>query len=87
MQPPANLVAVARRAKVSISTVSRTINQTGKISVKTQERVRRVMRELGYQPNRVARRLRQRDCWRAHGRRLPPWATMIRRSMLGAARA
>jgi len=36
---------VARRAKVSISTVSRTINQTGKISQKTQAQVRRVMLE------------------------------------------
>lgn len=53
-----NLVAVARRARVSISTVSRTINQTGKISEETQEHVRRVMREMGYKPNRVARRLR-----------------------------
>lgn len=53
-----SLVEVARRAKVSISTVSRTLNQTGKISAETQEHVRRVMRELGYKPNRVARRLR-----------------------------
>jgi LacI family transcriptional regulator len=53
-----NLVEVARRARVSISTVSRTINNTGKISAETQEHVRRVMRELGYKPNRVARRLR-----------------------------
>ncbi len=58
MQPAPNLVEVARRARVSTSTVSRTINQTGKISLKTQEHVRRVMRELGYKPNRVARRLR-----------------------------
>jgi LacI family transcriptional regulator len=53
-----NLVEVARRARVSISTVSRTINQTGKISAETQDHVRRVMREMGYKPNRVARRLR-----------------------------
>lgn len=58
MQRPASLVEVARRAKVSISTVSRTINQTGKISAATQDRVRRVMHDLGYKPNRVARRLR-----------------------------
>jgi LacI family transcriptional regulator len=57
-EPAPNLIAVARRAKVSISTVSRTINQTGKISAATQEHVRRVMREMGYRPNRVARRLR-----------------------------
>ena len=58
MQRTSNLVEVARRAKVSISTVSRTINQTGKISQETQEHVRRVMLEMGYKPNRVARRLR-----------------------------
>jgi LacI family transcriptional regulator/LacI family repressor for deo operon, udp, cdd, tsx, nupC, and nupG len=58
MERSSSLVEVARRAKVSISTVSRTINQTGKISQETQEHVRRVMRELGYKPNRVARRLR-----------------------------
>lgn len=58
MEPVPSLVSVARRAKVSISTVSRTINHTGKISAETQEHVRRVMHELGYKPNRVARRLR-----------------------------
>jgi LacI family transcriptional regulator len=58
MQPPVNLVQVAQRAKVATSTVSRTINQTGKISAATQEHVRKVMREMGYKPNRVARRLR-----------------------------
>jgi len=58
MEPAANLVEVARRARVSISTVSRTINGTGKISLETQEHVRGVMREMGYKPNRVARRLR-----------------------------
>jgi LacI family transcriptional regulator/LacI family repressor for deo operon, udp, cdd, tsx, nupC, and nupG len=55
------LVDVARRARVNISTVSRTINQTGKIGLKTQEKVRRVMREMNYKPNRVARRLRARE--------------------------
>ena len=58
MQTQPGLVDVARRAKVSTSTVSRTINQTGKISGATQEHVRQVMREMGYKPNRVARRLR-----------------------------
>ena len=53
-----SLIDVARRAKVNISTVSRTINQTGKIGSETQARVLKVMRELGYKPNRVARRLR-----------------------------
>ncbi len=56
-----SLIDVARRAKVNISTVSRVINQTGKIGVETQARVRKVMRELGYKPNRVARRLRTQE--------------------------
>lgn len=61
MKKKASLIDVARKAKVNISTVSRTINQTGKIGAETQERVRKVMRELGYKPNRVARRLRTTD--------------------------
>ncbi len=56
-----SLIDVARRAKVNISTVSRVINQTGKIGAETQARVRKVMRELGYKPNRVARRLRTQE--------------------------
>jgi LacI family transcriptional regulator len=61
MKPTASLIDVARRAKVNISTVSRTINQTGKIGAETQARVLKAMREVGYRPNRVARRLRARD--------------------------
>jgi LacI family transcriptional regulator len=61
MKKAPSLIDVARRAKVNISTVSRTINQTGKIGAETQERIYRAMRELGYRPNRVARRLRARD--------------------------
>ena len=58
MKKTSSLVDVARRAGVNISTVSRTINQTGKIGAETQARVQKAMRELGYKPNRVARRLR-----------------------------
>jgi LacI family transcriptional regulator len=58
MKKKPSLVDVAKRANVSISTVSRTITQSGTISEETQEVVRRAMRELGYKPNRVARRLR-----------------------------
>ena len=56
-----SLIDVALRAKVNISTVSRTINQTGKIGSETQARVQKAMRELGYKPNRVARRLRTQE--------------------------
>ncbi|RRJ97265.1 LacI family transcriptional regulator [Opitutaceae bacterium TAV4] len=58
MQPNVNLTEVARRAGVSISTVSRTLNDTGRISEETRVRIRDVMRKMGYRPNRVARRLR-----------------------------
>ena len=61
MKKISSLIDVARRAKVNISTVSRTINQTGKIGSETQARVLKVMRELGYRPNRVARRLRTQE--------------------------
>jgi len=58
MKPKPSLIDVAKRANVAISTVSRTISGKGKISEETQEIVRKAMRELGYKPNRVARRLR-----------------------------
>lgn len=55
-----SLTDVARRAKVSIATVSRVINNSEKVVPETRAIVQRVMEELGYQPNRVARRLRQK---------------------------
>ena len=58
MKKQPGLADVAKRANVAISTVSRTISGRGKISHETQEVIRQAMRELGYQPNRVARRLR-----------------------------
>lgn len=48
---------IAAKAGVSAMTVSRVINNTGKISEKTKARVRKVMEELGYVPNQMARSL------------------------------
>lgn len=48
---------VAAKAGVSAMTVSRVINNTGKISEKTRTKVTRVMEELGYVPNQTARSL------------------------------
>lgn len=48
---------VARAAGVSPSTVSRVISDHPRISQATKERVRRVMKELGYHPNAIARSL------------------------------
>lgn len=56
-----SLTDVARRAKVSIATVSRVANNSDKVLKATREAVRQAMDELGYKPNRVARRLRQRS--------------------------
>lgn len=48
---------IAEKASVSAMTVSRVINNTGKISEKTRAKVRRVMDELNYVPNHMARSL------------------------------
>lgn len=45
---------VAEKAGVSISTVSRVINNTGRISKKTKKKVLEVIESLGYQPSLVA---------------------------------
>jgi LacI family transcriptional regulator len=51
---------VARRAGVSLMTVSRVINAAPKVAASTRERVRAVIEELGFVPNRAARNLRNR---------------------------
>lgn len=48
---------IAAKAGVSAMTVSRVINNTGRISDKTRFKVKRVMDELGYVPNQMARSL------------------------------
>ncbi|CDF59070.1 LacI family DNA-binding transcriptional regulator [Thermobrachium celere] len=48
---------VAEKAGVSPSTVSRVISDSPRISEETKERVRKVMKELGYHPNAIARSL------------------------------
>jgi len=48
---------IAARANVSAMTVSRVINDTGRISEKTRAKVKQVMEELHYVPNQMARSL------------------------------
>lgn len=48
---------VAKKANVSIATVSRILNGQGGYSEKTKFKVLKVIEELGYQPNAVARGL------------------------------
>jgi DNA-binding LacI/PurR family transcriptional regulator len=52
-----NIAEVARRAKVSTATVSRTINHSDSVMPETAEKVRRVIRLVGYHPNTNARAL------------------------------
>lgn len=51
---------VARHAGVSVTTVSRVLNDRGYISQKTRDNVHRAMKELNYQPNEMARALFRR---------------------------
>ena len=52
-----NIYDIAREAGVSISTVSRVINNKSRVGQKTIEKVRRVMEENNYSPSPVARGL------------------------------
>jgi LacI family transcriptional regulator len=52
-----NLDAVAKRAKVSTATVSRTLNNTGPVKAATKARVLKAVEELKYHPNLHARSL------------------------------
>jgi LacI family transcriptional regulator len=53
----ASIEDVARKANVSISTVSRVINRRELVNVKTRERVEQAIQELRYRPNAFARGL------------------------------
>lgn len=48
------IYSVAQKAGVSIATVSKVLNKTGRISAETRQRVLDIMDEMGYQPSVVA---------------------------------
>jgi LacI family transcriptional regulator, galactose operon repressor len=54
-QATPTLEDVARLARVSTATVSRYLNEPGKVAMKTRERVEAAINELGYTPNFAAR--------------------------------
>lgn len=54
---------VAKKAGVSVATVSHVINGTRKVAPETEARVRRAMEALGYQPNAIAQSLRKRTTY------------------------
>lgn len=51
------IVDIAKRANVSVSTVSRVLNNRPDVSQKTRERIHTAIKELQYSPNHVARGL------------------------------
>jgi LacI family transcriptional regulator len=52
-----NIKRVAREAGVSTQTISRVINDRPDVSPETRQRVQQIIKELGYQPNAIARSL------------------------------
>ena len=57
----ASMKKVAARANVSISTVSRVVNQSGYVASNVREDVIKAMKKLNYQPSALARGLRRRS--------------------------
>ena len=53
-----SVVDIARLAGTSVTTVSRVINQNGRFSKETEEKVLSIIRQYNYQPNQMARSLR-----------------------------
>ena len=56
----ANIKDVAERSGVTVTTVSRVLNNRGYISDTTRQKVYKAMEELNYQPNEIARALLKR---------------------------
>lgn len=52
---------VAKRAGVSIATVSAVINRNKFVSEKLKERVEKAVQELGYRPNKIAQSLKKKE--------------------------
>ncbi|MCD5414327.1 MAG: LacI family transcriptional regulator [Clostridiales bacterium] len=53
-----NIKDVAKKAGVSISTVSRVVNESKVVRQETHKKVMKVIEELGYKPNAIARSLK-----------------------------
>lgn len=61
--PKTTIVEVAKRAGVSLTTVSRVLNGNYPVKEATAERVRSAIRELQYEPNAVARSMKSNRTW------------------------
>lgn len=58
MDKKVSLKEIAEICGVSVATVSRVINQNGRYSKETDERVRKVIEQYNYRPNQIAKGLR-----------------------------
>ena len=56
---PVTIYDIAQEAQVSVKTVSRAINDHPDVSAATRRRVQEIAQRLGFQPNAMARNLRQ----------------------------
>jgi LacI family sucrose operon transcriptional repressor len=59
----ATIKDVAEKAGISVTTVSRVLNNRGYISEKTRQKVYAIMEELHYQPNEIARSLLRKQSY------------------------
>lgn len=57
----ASMKEVAKRAGVSIATVSRVLNNSESVNEETRLKIRKAIKDLKYQPSRVAKRLRSKS--------------------------
>ncbi|WP_051301252.1 LacI family DNA-binding transcriptional regulator [Actinomadura rifamycini] len=86
----AGVKEVARRAGVSVATVSRVLNDSARVTAETRARVLAAVEELGYRPNAVARSLRTdttRTIGLVIGDILNPFFTELARAVEDEARA
>jgi DNA-binding LacI/PurR family transcriptional regulator len=57
----ASMSDVAKKAGVSVATVSRVLNNSSSVNDATRSKILKAIKELNYQPNRVAKRLRSKS--------------------------
>lgn len=58
-----NIYEIAKQAGVSVTTVSKALNDYPDISAKTKKKIHKISQELGYRPNSVARSLSMKRSW------------------------
>ncbi|MFW5804785.1 MAG: LacI family DNA-binding transcriptional regulator, partial [bacterium] len=55
---------VAKKANVSVGTVDRVIHNRGQVSATTQEKIMKIIEEIGYEPDIVASSLASKKTYR-----------------------